>query len=319
MVLGHIKEEYLAPMVAGQRKISTKDIIMTFETIGELVRQARVEERCYPLSKRVSRKVMSDGWAGTETFEKACDLAVNGWPDGASELWRRADASTRMRKQKPIPERVLDVAGQYPIVPMYCAGMPDHMISQGMDNAVPKPMIKIVWNANIDADLPRETLWNYGAAISACVLGLESKGFRTRLAVLTSVFSSCPFSDYYHHWTKTTIKSPGDIVDMSKIAFAACNPGFMRRIAMATMEQSTCQTYQSHMKNPHTCECVSSLLTADEVYIPSVISESDRYSTFERALRRVQQIFKAKVKTLLPATGQDWSTKAEEALFEAIR
>lgn len=304
----------------GTRTTDLYNITCFFDSFGDLLKQAELEEGCWPEDGGKVRPSRRSGpewssWAGAETFEKAVHLGRFGWTEGAAQLWRRADASTRLRKIQPLPLRSYDVSGGRPDVPLFCAGDPACMITEGLDNGIPKPLIKIVWNADLDCSTQKESLWNYGAAILACVLGLESKGFRTRLAVLTSVYNG---SSMLHHWTKTILKMPGDVVDVSKIAFAACHPAFMRRIAVSLVEQCTHPTWIRDMYSMQKCECVAKLLTNEEVYIPQ-LGCRNAWDSFETALAEVQKIFQAKVANLLPPKSDDWSLKAKEELFSAIR
>lgn len=209
------------------------DVEKNFASWFDFATTAADDSRLVWRSRMSHRSDRDGGWYGTDTFERAVNMALRtGWPEGRKLL----SDSLAVVRPKPEPFRSLEfsVAGAFPSVPMYCAGDPECMvIDPGSDIRHSKPIIKIDYNISVNASVGARALMLRGAAVVSLAETLERRGYSTELRILddskagNQIYRLC-----------VTYKKAGEPLDLDRAAFAIANPATLRRFSFAIMEQT---------------------------------------------------------------------------------
>lgn len=188
---------------------------------------------------RSSREKGKEEWAGTGNFQESIDLARYGWPEGVVKLDQIAEHYHQMSKWSVDRSRSLDVAGTYPIVPVFIGGDPACMVSDGDLMRGIKPVMHIMMNRGYSWMVPTGRVFNFGAALMVCIDQMETLGVRVELDVCTA-----NYGDMYGSMTErpiwatiTTIKKAQEYVEKNRMAYALANPGYSRRLKYSILEQ----------------------------------------------------------------------------------
>ncbi len=201
-----------------------------FDSIGEAVAFSSMEGG----PARQSRRSGKPEWAGTETFADACQLARDGWPEGARKI---REAAAMVTANIPIPEAEVfagtyfDVSGSYPDVERFCTGEPESMVEFTLVHK-PLPVITITYQGGILSNIPGDAAISSGAGLGALVDKLEADGIRCQVVLL----NYCKADGGGTCLISTTIKNPEDPLDLDRLAFAVCNPAMPRRIMFGVKE-----------------------------------------------------------------------------------
>jgi hypothetical protein len=208
------------------------NILREYDSVEALLAAARgkSDTRC----RRASRDATKDSWCGHASFDKACKLARDGWPEGLKRLnsfQERIKSVIGNRTNKPLPE--FDVTGQVLDVGLLMSGVPECFISLPDE---PKEgrgkIIDIVFSSSYSAGINSEKIFWRGAALVALIDVLESRGLSCSV-----VSDSTVTRGYGNRYTlKTIVKGLGDVLDLDRIAFCACHAAFFRRLAFSIEE-----------------------------------------------------------------------------------
>lgn len=192
--------------------------------------------RKWSLSNCASQKTKEYGgksWFGTETFAEAIDMALRrGWPEGR-ELLRESLLAVQARP-KVYESLEFEVAGAFPCVPIFCAGSPAFMITDGSSIRSTKPIVRIDYNNWVTARVDIKSMMLRGAAILSLANDLEARGFSTELRIIGN--SKAPYGPKVFRYS-ITYKCAGEPLDLDRAAFAIAHPTSMRRLAFAILEQ----------------------------------------------------------------------------------
>lgn len=204
-------------------------MILFGDDMADVERYLTATPRRWPHNQSVvydggSKWDMSLGWEG------ACRMAREGWSEGARNLAHELDALPAPTNRHADERH--DVAGWFPSVPRYVAGLPDHMVTRGKRVGSP-PVVHLVLDMRISAAVNAQEQANFGLAMAAMVDKLEASGRRVELDV---VFSS---SANNYKWTVGwKVKSARDHLDLSAVAFSLGHPAAFRRIGFALYERT---------------------------------------------------------------------------------
>lgn len=186
---------------------------------------------------RSSKKTGKDRtWDFGTEFDGAIKVARNGWPEGREAIEAltykfKAVVEDAHREAFGQPVYTRSVAGSGVNVGRYNAGLPDAMVMRKRVE-MESPIIDIVCNVSASAAISAQTYMIRGAAVAALTDLLELSGRRVRLTVVVNTAGSGHSVPVY-----TTIKKPGDPVQMDAIAFATAHPAYLRRLGFSIWEQ----------------------------------------------------------------------------------
>jgi hypothetical protein len=232
--------------------------------------------------RRASRDTSLDKWSGYASFEQACKLARDGWPEGLKRLngfQERIQSFIGNRTNKPLPE--FDVTGQVLDIGLLLSGVPECFISLPDE---PKEgrgkIIDIVFSSSYSSGVDSEEIFWRGAALVALIDVLESRGLSCSV-----VSDSTVTRGYGNRYTaRTTVKALGDVLDLDRIAFCACHAGFFRRVIFSLEETESDEVRHTFGFNyggygcPADPEPVSSEAIAQCIHLDSKAQVSDQES-----------------------------------------
>lgn len=177
-------------------------------------------------------------FTGTDSFEQAVGLAMNGWADGLAQM----DAEfRRLQAALPCGDDVIPrftEAGDEVDVGLFLDGDPENMIEYTMAPAR-KPVVKIVVSVTFSGGIPTESIFRRGAAVMLVVDGLESAGVRVEVVVDFTTNSRAGI-------TRRTImvKAADDAMDRDRLVFAICHPSMLRRLCFRLNETEGMKRWQ---------------------------------------------------------------------------
>lgn len=203
----------------------------TYDTLGSFIADAQRKPLISGASSRSKSTTFGAGWSGTDTFEEAVDLAINGWPEGCKRLMTAMAAA--QSSPAMTPALMMDVAGAYPIAALAAAGDPCSMVDlQPVEERV-RPIVRLVVQRGGSSAYSAEAFMNYGAAVLSYIEGLEAANFRVEIEVAFAAKIS-PVD----HYLSVIVKRAEEPMEMDRMAYVLTHPAFFRRIAFAVKEST---------------------------------------------------------------------------------
>ena len=191
----------------------------------------------------------SESFTGSESFEAANNMMLQGWSEGAARVQKYMNSGAAATA----PKRVVynSVVGFAPNVPNYLSGNPLNMINQKRVKT-PKKVVTIVYNCSVGCYVEASDIEKTAAALFNVISGLEASGVRVELwgvdfGVNTKVGfkkSGKPYviktgSEYFYLAVK--IKSAGQPFNLLKMIYPVVHPSFWRRHGFAVKERAGLQ------------------------------------------------------------------------------
>lgn len=175
-------------------------------------------------SKRLDRKYSP--WSGTQTYGEAFDLLRSGWTVGAKNLEIKLKKVSKISGTDMRLRNFVDVCGYQAIVPLYLQGVPCNMVNRKM---VPMKQKVITINriVSCSSSVRSETLENESIKCFQIIRKLEQSGYRVNLNLLMSSGHAC---------VKIKLKSAGEKLNISKLAFPLVHPAMLRRMFFRFIE-----------------------------------------------------------------------------------
>jgi hypothetical protein len=168
----------------------------------------------------------------TETLDQAIDMAIwSGWPEGRDLLIDTMAQVVPTNEYRVHHE--LDVAGSFPIVPIYCAGDPSCMMSIETETLRQhRPIVRIDYNNVCSFAIKPASMMMMGAAVLSFAQTLENAGYSVELRIIGNMRDKKNKFRY-----NVVYKRAGEPLDLDRAAFAIAHPSTMRRFALGLLEQ----------------------------------------------------------------------------------
>lgn len=177
----------------------------------------------------------SDQWTpGVASLADAVALAEKGWADGTKVLLGDTGITAGV---EDAPYWGLEVYGQFPCVPAYLAGEPEHMYNLETGTRE-RARVHLVFSVGVCAGASAESVMAYGRALVALIRNLEAGGVSVALSIVKisqDTRHSKPDQHPYHVFP-VTIRGYGEYLDIDRLAFVCGNAAFPRRIMFSNME-----------------------------------------------------------------------------------
>lgn len=210
----------------GRAKISK---IVTFNSIADFVKYIDSHEpNQHFAGKYRSSEKAPNNWSGNMTYQEALEAMRTGWSSGAIALEKSLrSVKTDMQVEKAF-KSITDVCGYQPIVPLYLAGAPNCMVRK---KQVPKKQKVITINRSLCASgsVSSEKLMHESEKVLQIIYKLEKSGYRINLNLVIScgIFA-----------VKIRLKSAGERLSISKLAFPLVHTAFFRKVFFRFIEVS---------------------------------------------------------------------------------
>lgn len=165
-------------------------------------------------------------WSGTQTYDEAIHLFKDGWSVGAQNLTKKLKVAETDKDVQTAYKNVLSMAGYQAIVPLYLQGVPNCMVSKK-----PVPVKNKVLTINkllsASAAVSSETLMNESIKCFQIIKKIEASGIRVNLNLMISTGHVC---------AKIRLKSAGEKLNISKLAFPLVHTAMFRRLYFKFIE-----------------------------------------------------------------------------------
>ncbi|MDE5886429.1 MAG: hypothetical protein K2H46_02455 [Muribaculaceae bacterium] len=211
-----------------------KTIIKKFESLGALSSFIANTPACGFFANQVlySKATNDVNFFGSESFEAANNMMLQGWSEGAARVQKYMNAGVTATA----PKRVIynSVVGFAPNVPNYLAGNPLNMYNQKRVRT-PKKVVTIVYNCFVGWTVKSAKIEKAAAALFNVISGLEASGVRVELWIGCFTHSSSK-TEYLYNAVK--VKSAGQPFNLLKMIYPVVHPSFFRRHMFAIEERA---------------------------------------------------------------------------------
>lgn len=217
-----------------------REIIITreFSSIGEFysyIKETEVNETFK--DAKLSSETGSYNFTGTESYEEAENLLLNGCSNMAKKL-NEAVEKANMKMTKEERKMVYDICGYQASVPRYLQGVPTNMINT---KVVVKKNKVITLNKmiNYNCGVSTETIIDESVKLVRVIRMIESSGTRVNLNLLnvSHGITKIDGRNYEHYEVlKIRLKNSNQKLNISKLAFPLVHPSMLRRIIFRYFE-----------------------------------------------------------------------------------
>lgn len=173
------------------------------------------------------------GFNYSRTYGQSKNLLINGWEDMAKRLEKQLTLKSNSTLQKPVRKNLYDVQGFQASVPRYLQGIPTSMVAQKQIMQKQK-VITIVKNIGYSCAVHTDDVIENSVKALQIIKSLEAQGLKINLDII-----SCVEANDEIHTTRVRIKSAGERLNISKIAFPLVNPDMLRRFVFRCREVET--------------------------------------------------------------------------------
>ena len=170
-------------------------------------------------------------WDRGVGYDGALRLLAHGWPDGTREI-RRLEGLTHTHRQERHDVLTVGPAGFRPLVPLYCAGAPEHMLAVDAE-WIPARTVSILAQCQLTYYTPESYCYHVGVGILCLVDTLESAGIRVELDVLDAR-DSHDGDQYRVYWR---LKHADQPLEIDRLALVLAHAAFLRRLCFRETER----------------------------------------------------------------------------------
>ena len=207
-----------------------------FESLGEFYQYAMYDKKHpeYTSDNNEYRPSSRDcgSWAGTETWDEAVSLALNGWTDGLNDLKYKINADSKFIKGASNRFRMRnDVTGSFVDIDKYIQGEPECMME--FETQIEPRFATVFVSAGASACVDKKEILERGRKVLEVIDALEQNNIRTRVVQIFAVEN-----DENKEYTTIVCKDYQNRLDMESLNFAICNAAQLRRFAFAVWERA---------------------------------------------------------------------------------
>ena len=258
-----------------------------FESVHEYVefiRSHSVADKWKKSGSVVSSLKKNEKWNGDIGLDGMFDLLEFGWQEGRDKVQEMLDLQGLPEMPATIFRDMfeIDAAGFRPLVPLYCAGSPIHMLTWNQQPVVTDRVIRMRLSLALPGKVSTDTRISWGVATSMLVDALEIQGFSVEL---TGAFD-CKHSRKQVH-CYIMLKKAGQPLDLDTLISMVVHPGFERRVAFAFLER-----FDDYSEFSGTYGRVIDTPFPDGILIPAV---QGNIGTIANAVTEIKRIFKYQV------------------------
>lgn len=250
-----------------------------FDSLGEFIAFSRLPTDLPEYSRYSVTKSANTSWDLGAGLEGAYKLAEQGWPEGADRVARITERILG-KINMAIGNQVAAVpsldGGAWVDVSRYCAGEPEHFW-RFEESERSKRIVEIGVSLSASAVIESSTICNRGAALLAAICAMEQRGFSVGITIYTGgrevVDCGCD----------TLIKTPGQVLDVDRLAFCLIHPALLRRIWFAAQERE-CAHIRLAVGSSYGAPSDSANRGRFDYYLPCMSGRQPDFETEERAI-----------------------------------
>lgn len=214
-------------------------------------------------------------------------MAYEGWPEGRENIEALASSIREEIERTSIvsymrPQIVSGVAGSMVNVPAYIAGVPEAMY-EWCEEETDSPVIEITVESCASAGISSEYYSTRGSAVVALIDMLEAAGRRCEVTYIDTMVVGYAEAECQHVAdVRTTLKRPGDALQIDSLAFAIAHPAYFRRIGFALIENLPKKQAEAQVHNSYGYPTDTAFERGD-VHIPAMSSMDKEWANNEGA------------------------------------
>lgn len=206
----------------------------------------------------------------TNTFEEAVELLKNGWSEMAAKInhqlnVKKLTAGTMMQQRNK-----LSVEGFQAVVPMYLNNQPNAMFSRKMV-PVKQKVVTLVKNIGYSGYVSADTIIEESVKCLRIVNKIEQSGIRVNLDIVDGTNESS-----LELITRIRLKSAGERMNVSKMAFPLVHPSMLRRLyfRMTEVYPSITKEFNFGYGRPTNDSQLRSYMSKDEYLLPAFVKKN---------------------------------------------
>ena len=206
-----------------------------FESWEEYLHRAIHGKSALKDHKRSSRVGFGELY-GTDTFDEAVKLALNGWPEGRENIKNITQKISHVLASKIVrPQARYSETGEEVDVPRFVSGDPEHFIDYPMSVCNGHGnIVRVGVSLSTSGDVEAQYIHNRGAAIVALIDALETVGYRVELDFMNASKNGSAYYD-----VMVPIKQADQPCELDRIAFVFAHAANQRRIGFSVNETDT--------------------------------------------------------------------------------
>jgi hypothetical protein len=219
-------------------------------------------------------------FTGTQSYEEAEDLLMNGWEQEAVKLTETLKSIQINKSERN--KMIYDIVGFQPSVPRYIQGIPQNMFNSKKIATKKSKIIDVYKEVSYSGNTTKETIQEESIKALRIIQLLENQGYKCNLYVCDSISSFLAGKAVSIH---LKIKNSSDRLNIGKIAFPLVHSSFLRRIVFSWIEKSSIVSkefavgYGSPIQGSNYKNMVKDLKKLDiyknALFIPNLLSISE--------------------------------------------
>lgn len=272
------------------RDVSTTYYIKRFNSLDEFYRYINETPTNDAFKNATLSSYMineqKNNWSGTNSFEEACNLFINGWDKKTLELKQKLDFEEHKEPQMTY-KNIQSVQGYHPIVPLYLMGVPNNMVTKKM---VPlkKKVINIDKTIAYVYSVKPEQIIDESVKAIRIINRLERQNYRVNLNLVCITRK-----DEVGIGFKIKLKSANESLNISKLTFPLIHPSMLRRLALRFIEVNphTTRGFIRGYGVPLSGKDVKRIFVKDGTYKDDIVlpdfiySDVDKINTYEDLIK----------------------------------
>lgn len=201
-------------------------------------------------------------FTGTDTFDEAMDLFINGWHTEAKLLNEKLNAITMDSKTRDV--MTYDVVGFQASVPRYLQGIPTNMVNKRKVQQKAK-VCTIIKNISYSSSTDKKVIEEESTKVLHLVRTMEQKGMKVNLDIVYATKNTQAII------IRVRIKSANERLNISKMAFPLVHPSMLRRLFFRAVEVmpglKDNEFFPGYGNIPKGRDTLKKMLKPDEIYI----------------------------------------------------
>ena len=268
-----------------------------FDNLTVMMRELESRKNNPHMEWANSSHVMGGSFTGTETWDEAKSLLLNGWEEPLEQLKKGVgqNIKTNVTRSKAIPST--GIVGYAPCVPNAIIGLPNSMITTQRTPSKVKA-VSLTYSVGVNCSWNTEEITKAGIAALNVVNDLELQGYRVALNV--EILSAGKGNEDLCACVK--VKDWRQPMDLKKLAFTIANPSMLRRFGFRWLETTPLMTrddfasgygiplsnkdYETHLSIVQN----SGYISKNEFFITAALCRDEDYDT-HRIMKRAGMTF----------------------------
>lgn len=166
----------------------------------------------------------------TSSFGEAEDLFKNGWQDMSKKLTAKLKVEKDQQVSGTMKKMLFDIVGFQASVPRYLQGIPTNMVNTKLIPTKQK-IITLDKDISYNCSITTEQIINASTETLRLIKLIEAKGIRVNLNLVWGIKAGNT-----KEVIKIRLKSAGERLNISKLAFPLVHPSMLRRLCFRFIE-----------------------------------------------------------------------------------